>query len=285
VQLDKVLSRADDFDILHFHTDYNHFPATRKSQLPTVTTLHGRLDLPDLVPLYDQFDQIPLISISQAQRQFLGHVNWIGNVYHGLPLHLHKPGPISDKRDYLAFLGRISPEKRPDRAIRIAVKAGMKLKIAAKIDAVDQQYFDSEIKPLLDSPGIEFLGEINESQKTEFLGNALAYLFPIDWPEPFGLTMIEAMACGTPTIAFRCGSVPEIVEDGLTGFVVTSEEEAVAALGRLDKLSRARCRAAFERRFTSCRMAREYVNIYESLTEGGFLHHAPDPAELTTHLP
>jgi glycosyltransferase involved in cell wall biosynthesis len=285
VQLDKVLSRADDFDILHFHTDYNHFPATRKSQLPTVTTLHGRLDLPDLVPLYDQFDQIPLISISQAQRRFLGHVNWIGNVYHGLPLHLHKPGPISDKRDYLAFLGRISPEKRPDRAIRIAVKAGMKLKIAAKIDAVDQQYFDTEIKPLLDSPGIEFLGEINESQKTEFLGNALAYLFPIDWPEPFGLTMIEAMACGTPTIAFRCGSVPEIVEDGLTGFVVTSEEEAVAALGRLDKLSRARCRTTFERRFTSCRMAREYVNIYESLIDGGFLHQAPDPAELTTHLP
>jgi glycosyltransferase involved in cell wall biosynthesis len=284
VLLDKVLSQAADFDILHFHTDYSHFPATRQLQLPAVTTLHGRLDLPDLVPLYDHFDQVPLVSISQSQRQFLGRVNWVGNVYHGLPLHLHIPQPTSGERDYLAFLGRISPEKRPDRAIRIAAKAGLKLKIAAKVDAVDREYFESEIKPLLDLPCVEFLGEINEMQKTEFLANALAYLFPIDWPEPFGLTMIEAMACGTPTIAFRCGSVPEIIEDGVTGFVVNSEEEAEIALRHVGRVSRARCRATFERRFTACRMARDYVNIYESLVDGDFLRCAHSPMEMTTHL-
>lgn len=284
VLLDKVLSRAAEFDILHFHTDYNHFPATRHLQLPTVTTLHGRLDLPDLVPIYNQFDQMPLVSISQSQRQFLGRVNWVGNVYHGLPLHLHRPRTMSGQGDYLAFLGRISPEKRPDRAIRIAIKAGIRLKIAAKVDAVDRKYFESEIKPLLDLPGVEFLGEINETQKTEFLANALAYLFPIDWPEPFGLTMIEAMACGTPTIAFRYGSVPEIIEDGLTGFVVTNEEEALTALRQVGKLSRARCRATFERRFTACRMARDYINIYESLVDGGFLHNTPHPMELSIDL-
>ena len=280
VLMDKVLSSADEFDILHFHTDYSHFPATRNLQLPTVTTLHGRLDLPDLVPLYDQFGQVPLISISQSQRQFLGHVNWVGNVYHGLPMHLHQPKPISCQRDYLAFLGRISPEKRPDRAIRIAVEAGVKLKIAAKIDDVDRNYFESEIKQLLDSPGVEFLGEIDEVQKTDFLANALAYLFPIDWPEPFGLTMIEAMACGTPTIAFNCGSVPEIIEDGVTGFVVKSEQEALTALDKVRKLSRSRCRATFERRFSACRMARDYVNIYESLIDGCFLHQVSGPMEL-----
>jgi glycosyltransferase involved in cell wall biosynthesis len=284
ILLDQVLARAAEFDILHFHTDYGHFPATRHLHLPTVTTLHGRLDLPELVPLYSQFDQVPLISISQSQRQPLGRVNWVGNVYHGLPPHLHSPQPWHGERDYLAFLGRISPEKRPDRAIRIAVKAGMKLKIAAKVDAVDRHYFNSEIKPLLTLPGVEFLGEINETQKTEFLSNAFAYLFPIDWPEPFGLTLIEAMACGTPTIAFRCGSVPEIIEDGVNGFIVTSEEEAVMALRRVGKLSRARCRATFERRFTACRMAREYVNIYQAMTDGILPCHVSQSAELIADL-
>jgi glycosyltransferase involved in cell wall biosynthesis len=265
VLLDKVLARAGDFDILHFHTDYTHFPATRSLQLPTITTLHGRLDLPDLFPLYQRFARQPLVSISQAQRPPLGRVNWVGNVYHGLPANLYQPHTEHGK--YLAFLGRISPEKRPDRAIRIAVKAGMTLKIAAKVDAVDRQYFETNIKPLLNQPGIEFLGEINESQKPAFLGNAYAYLFPIDWPEPFGLTMIEAMACGTPTVAFRCGSVPELVDDGVTGYIVKSEEEAVQALERVSSLSRAKCRATFERRFTASRMAKDYVSIYRSLVE------------------
>ena len=263
ILLDKVLAKASEFDVLHFHTDYQHFPATRNLQLPAVTTLHGRLDLPDLVPLYQQFDRVPLVSISQSQRRPLGRVNWVGNVHHGLPMNLYrlqaKPG------EYLAFLGRISPEKRPDRAIQIAKKAGMKLKIAAKVDAVDRKYFESTIRPLLDDPDVDFLGEINEQEKNEFLGKAYAYLFPIDWPEPFGVSMIEAMACGTPTVAFCCGSVPEVIEDGVTGFIVRSEDEAVKALDRVSGLSRARCRATFERRFTACRMAKDYLSIYEAL--------------------
>jgi glycosyltransferase involved in cell wall biosynthesis len=265
IMLDKVLERADGFDILHFHTDYAHFPATRSLQLPTVTTLHGRLDLPDLVPLYKQFARQPLVSISQSQREPLGNVNWVANVHHGLPIHMYRP--YHNAGEYLAFLGRISPEKRPDRAIRIAQRVGMPLKIAAKIDDVDRQYFETVIRPLLDHPGVEFVGEINEKQKNEFLGSAFAYLFPIDWPEPFGLTMIEAMACGTPTIAFDCGSVPEVIDDGLTGFIVTSEEQAVQALKRVSGLNRARCRATFERRFTVCRMAKAYVSVYESLAQ------------------
>jgi glycosyltransferase involved in cell wall biosynthesis len=264
VMLDKILTAAEQFDILHFHTDYTHFPATRALRLPTVTTLHGRLDLPDLRPLYERFDRQPLVSISQSQREPLGRVNWVGNVYHGLPANLYR---LQSGGDYLAFLGRISPEKRPDRAISIAVKAGMKLKIAAKVDPVDRVYFESTVKPLLDHPNVEFLGEINERQKNEFLGHAYAYLFPIDWPEPFGLAMIEAMACGTPTIAFRCGSIPELIDDGVTGFIVESEEEAVDALKRIKYLSRARCRATFERRFTACRMAKDYLNIYDSVAE------------------
>ena len=283
ILLDKVFSRADDFDILHFHTDYNHFPTSRQLHVPTVTTLHGRLDLPDLEPLYNYFDQMPLVSISQSQRVFLKRVNWVGNVYHGLPRnHLQNLKSQPGQHDFLAFVGRISPEKRPDRAIRIAVQAGMKLKIAAKIDAVDRQYFESQVKPLLDLPGVEFLGEMDEFQKIELLANASAYLFPIDWPEPFGLTMIEAMACGTPTIAFRCGSVPEIIDDGVTGFVVTSEDEAVAALREVKNISRARCRATFERRFTSCRMARDYVSIYEALIDGACLDSLPRSFEVTT---
>jgi len=263
VMLDKVLELSHRFDVLHFHTDYLHFPAARNLQLPAVTTLHGRLDMPDLEPLFERFDQVPVISISQAQRRPLGRVNWVGNVYHGLPTNLCRP--CGEHENYLAFLGRISPEKRPDRAIRIAQKAGMKLKIAAKVDEVDRKYFESEIEPMLNAPGVEFLGEIDESQKNEFLGKAYAYIFPIDWPEPFGLSMIEAMACGTPTIAFGCGSVPEVIEDGVTGFIVNSEAEAVRALQRVAGMNRAQCRAGFERRFTACRMAKDYLSIYEAL--------------------
>jgi len=219
--------------------------------------------MPDLEPLFERFDQVPVVSISQAQRRPLGRVNWVGNVYHGLPTNLCRP--CEQHENYLAFLGRISPEKRPDRAIRIAQKAGMKLKIAAKVDEVDRKYFESEIEPLLDAPGVEFLGEIDESRKNAFLGKAYAYIFPIDWPEPFGLSMIEAMACGTPTIAFCCGSVPEVIEDGVTGFIVNSEEEAVRALQRVAGMNRAQCRAGFERRFTACRMAKDYLSIYEAL--------------------
>jgi glycosyltransferase involved in cell wall biosynthesis len=262
---DQVLSRKNDFDILHFHTDYAHFPISKSLELPVVTTVHGRLDIPDLLPLYRHFSQMPVVSISMAQRDPLEKANWVGNVYHGLPAELHSL--CDNPSDYLAFLGRISPEKRPDRAIRIAVRAGMKLKIAAKIDRVDREYFDSQIKPLLKRPGIEFIGEISESEKSSFLGNALAYLFPIDWPEPFGLTMIEAMACGTPTIAFNCGSVPEIIEDGVTGYIVESEEEAVRALGLLHLLQRKTCREVFEKRFSARRMAEEYLAIYRSVAK------------------
>lgn len=262
---DQVLSRKDEFDILHFHTDYAHFPISKNLDLPVVTTVHGRLDIPDLLPLYRHFSSMPIVSISMAQRDPLEEANWVGNVYHGLPAELH---PLcNNPSDYLAFLGRISPEKRPDRAIRIAVRAGMKLKIAAKIDKVDREYFDSQIKPLLKRPGIEFLGEINEREKSSFLGDALAYLFPIDWPEPFGLSMIEAMACGTPTIAFNCGSVPEVIEDGVTGYIVESEEEAVRALGRLHRLRRETCREVFERRFSARGMAEDYLAIYRSLSK------------------
>jgi glycosyltransferase involved in cell wall biosynthesis len=263
VMLDKVLECAHKFDVLHFHADYLHFPATKNFSLPSVTTLHGRLDLQDLVPLYQRFGQLKFVSISQSQRRPLGRINWVGNVPHGLPVNVCRLHP--QPGEYLAFLGRISPEKRPDRAIRIAEKAGMKLKIAAKVDEVDRKYFESEIKPLLDSPNVEFLGEIDESQKNEFLGNAYAYLFPIDWPEPFGLSMIEAMACGTPTIAFGCGSVPEVIDEGVTGFIVNSEEEAVKALKRVPGVNRAQCRARFERRFTACRMAKDYLSIYKAI--------------------
>jgi glycosyltransferase involved in cell wall biosynthesis len=272
---DDVLSRKDEFDILHFHTDYFHFPFSKNLDLPVVTTVHGRLDLPDLLPLYRHFRQMPVVSISMAQREPLDQVNWVGNIYHGLPTGLH---PLSNEPgDYLAFLGRISPEKRPDRAIRIAVRSGMKLRIAAKIDRVDREYFDSQIKPLLKRPGIEFIGEISEAEKSSFLGNARAYLFPIDWPEPFGLTMIEAMACGTPTIAFNCGSVPEVIDDGVTGFIVESEEEAVRALSRLRLLNRESCRQSFESKFTACRMAEDYLAIYRGLVKqrSGRAAHAP----------
>jgi len=264
VMLDQVRRRAHTFDILHFHIDLLHFPLIRPSSERTVTTLHGRLDLPDLIPFYEAFPEVPLVSISNAQRRPMPPVNWAGTVYHGIPRSL-----LPFKRgtgEYLAFLGRISPEKRPDRAIEIAVRAGLPLKIAAKIDNVDRAYWSTVIAPMVHAnPGVEYIGEISDTEKAEFLGNARALLFPIDWPEPFGLVMIEAMACGTPVIAFEAGSVPEIIDDGVSGFVVNSIEEAVDAVGRLDAIDRARVRFTFERRFSVERMAKDYLSIYTRL--------------------
>jgi glycosyltransferase involved in cell wall biosynthesis len=262
VMLEEVLDRADQFDIIHFHVDYMHFPLSKLSGLVHLTTLHGRLDSPDLVPLYRKYKNMPVISISRNQRKPLPWVNWVGNVYHGLPEDLL---PLGDGRGkYLAFLGRISPEKRVDRAIEIAKALNMPLKIAAKIDSSDRPYFEREIKHLLNTPNVEFVGEINERQKGEFLGNAYAYLFPIDWPEPFGLTMIESMACGTPTIAFNCGSVPEVITNGVSGFIVESLDEAVEAVRQAAAVDRGACRAEFINRFSAPKMARQYVKLYEA---------------------
>jgi glycosyltransferase involved in cell wall biosynthesis len=262
--LDKVLEHVvrDEFDVVHFHIDYFHFPISRAYRIPHATTLHGRLDLPDLPPLYRRYPEMPVVSISQSQRKPLPFANWIGNVYHGLPENALRAGEGNGK--YLAFLGRVCPEKRVDRAIEIAMKTGLPLKIAAKVDHVDREYFETQIKHLLDQPGIEYVGEITEDQKSEFLGNASALLFPIDWPEPFGLAMIEAMACGTPTLAFRCGSVPEILSP-LTGQIVETMDEAVSAVESLLATDRRAIRRAFEARFTASRMARDYVSLYESI--------------------
>jgi glycosyltransferase involved in cell wall biosynthesis len=263
--LDCVLQQARDFDILHFHIDLMQFPLLRSLSVPTVTTLHGRLDLPDLHPFYRAFPDYPLVSISHAQRAPLPPVNWLATVHHGLPADLLRCRP--QRGDYLAFLGRICPEKGIEAAIEIAKRAGLPLKIAAKVDAVDRVYFQQQVAPLLDHPLIEFIGEIDERQKNAFLGGARALLVPIDWPEPFGLVMIEAMACGTPVIAFPRGAVPEIVEPGVTGFIVESVEEAVAAVPRVDELDRPLIRQRFERRFTADRMTRDYIAAYERLLE------------------
>lgn len=260
VLLEEVFRRVDDFDVLHFHVDYLCFPFTRRLPVPHVTTLHGRLDIPDLIPLHREYRGMPVTSISDAQRAPLPWLNWRGTVHHGLPADLHRG--IDEPEAYLAFLGRISPEKGLDRAIEIARRAGLPLRIAAKIDHADLAYYEEVIKPLLAQPHVDFVGEIGEAEKQRFLGNARALLFPIDWPEPFGLVMIEAIACGTPVIAFRRGSVPEVLSDGEAGFVVSTVEEAVEAVGRLDEISRRGCRAVFERRFTARRMAREYLQIY-----------------------
>jgi glycosyltransferase involved in cell wall biosynthesis len=266
VMLDEVLKRADEFDVLHFHIDHLHFPLVRAFAQRTVTTLHGRLDLPDLRPFHAAFPEMPLVSISREQRRWLPRqLKWVGNVYHGLPAD-SLPFTSSSDGEYLAFLGRISPEKRPDRAIEIATRAGLPLRIAAKVDPVDQAYWDQVIAPMIKShPNVEFIGEIDQARKADFLSCARALLFPIDWPEPFGLVMIEAMACGTPVIAFRAGSVPEVVDDGVTGFIVDDVEGAVAAVARLRELDRNRVRAIFERRFTVERMADDYLLIYRAL--------------------
>jgi glycosyltransferase involved in cell wall biosynthesis len=263
LMLEMVCREARNVDLVHFHIDYLHFPLSRRYRWANVTTLHGRLDLPELRPLYRVYRDMPLISISDAQRRPLSWANWQGTVHHGLPrdLYTFREQPAQ----YLAFLGRISPEKRVDRAIEIARRVGMKLKIAAKIDRADREYFETKIKHLFDDPLVEFIGEIGGRDKDEFLGNAHALLFPIDWPEPFGLVMIEALACGTPVIAWRCGSVPEVIEDNVNGFIVDSMDEAVRAVERVSSLSRRRCREVFEQRFSIERMTRDYMALYERL--------------------
>ena len=266
VMLEKVRRQAGDFDVLHFHIDHIHFPIFRDIAERMVTTLHGRLDLPDLQPLYEEFCDIPLVSITRHQRLPMPPVNWVGMVHHSLPVHIY-PFSASPNGGYLAFLGRICPEKRADRAIEIARRAGMTLKIAAKVDAVDRSYFEDHIRHLLGHPLIEFVGEIGEQEKARFLGNARALLFPIDWPEPFGLVMIEAMACGTPVIAYGCGSVPEVIDEGVSGFIVGGIDEAVDAVRNLDALDRYRVRRRFEERFSVERMAKDYLAIYHSMAE------------------
>ena len=263
LMLEQVARRIDEFDIVHLHVDYLGYSLMRRLDVPYVSTLHGRLDLPPLQPLYDLFSDSPVVSISDAQRAPLPQAHYVATVHHGLPERLLTPG--FGAGGYLAFLGRISPEKAPDAAIRIAGKAGMKLKIAAKVDKVDREYFADRIEPLLAQPHVEYIGEIGDHEKSEFLGNAAGLLFPIDWPEPFGLTMIEAMACGTPVIARRRSSVPEVIEDGVTGFIVETDDEAAAAVQRLRKLDRARVRRVFDERFTARRMADNYVNVYRRL--------------------
>ena len=266
LMLDRVREMADEFDILHFHIDQFHFPLFRPIANRTVTTLHGRQDLHDLKPLYVGFSDMPLVSISNSQRKPIANANFAATVYHGLPLQMLKP-TYKPSGNYVAFLGRISPEKRPDRAIRIAQALGVRIKIAAKIDKVDEAYFRESIAPLFNQPGVEYIGEIDERSKSEFLGQASALLFPIDWPEPFGLSMIEAMACGTPVLAFRCGSVPEIVDPGVTGMIVDTMDEAIRVLPQVLALDRRAVRQKFEQRFSAARMAKDYAQVYRSLVK------------------
>ena len=263
LMLEKVALLAPHFDVVHFHIDYLHYPLSRRKRIPQLTTLHGRLDLPELPPLYTEFQDMPVVSISDAQRLPLPHAQWLRTIHHGLPTDLHRYGTGSG--GYLAFVGRTSPEKRLDRAIEIARRAQIPLRIAAKVDPVDREYFQTVIEPLLDGPYVEFVGEIGDAEKSDFLGNASALLFPIDWPEPFGLVMIEAMACGTPVIAFPGGSVREVIDPGVTGFIVESVEAAVATIDAATRLDRARCRATFEARFSARRMASDYVALYEEV--------------------
>src|SRR5258708_7524906 len=263
VFLQAIAARVDEFDIIHAHVDYLGYPFLERTGVPFVTTLHGRLDLPELGPLYDSFHDVPVVSISDSQREPLPNANYVATVYHGLPERMLLPG--FGTGGYLAFIGSISPEKAPDAAVRVAAKAGMKLKIAAKVDAVDREYFATHIEPLLEEPNVEYIGEISDAEKSNFLGNAAGLIFPIAWREPFGLAMIEAMACGTPVIAFRRGSVPEVVDDGVTGFIVEDEAQAAAAARRLHQIDRARNRHVFEARFTARRMTEDYLNVYRRL--------------------
>jgi glycosyltransferase involved in cell wall biosynthesis len=278
VMVEQVLQEASQFDIIHFHIDYLHFPLWRRQRTPQVTTLHGRLDLPEIIPLYREFRDMAVVSISDAQRLPLPWINWQETIYHGLPENLYtfcdQPGA------YLAFIGRISPEKGVDRAIEVAKRLGMPLKIAAKVDANDQEYFTQVVQPLLRHPLVEYVGEIGEGDKDVFLGHAAALLFLVDWPEPFGLSMIEAMACGTPVIAYRRGSVPEVIDDGVTGFIVDSLEGAVGAVEEVASLSRRRCREVFEERFSATRMAHDYVRIYRQLVEAAPVPERQLPASL-----
>jgi glycosyltransferase involved in cell wall biosynthesis len=273
--VERIYRRKEEFDVLHFHIDYFPLALFCRQKVPYLTTIHGRLDLPELVESYETYAYSPFVSISNNQRRPIPHLNWVRTVLHGMPANLLTPQPV--RQEYGAFLGRISPEKGVDRAIKIAGKAGMKLKIAAKVDNADKEYYDSQIKPLIQgNPDVEFIGEINDAQKPDFLSGAHALIFPINWPEPFGLVMIEAMACGTPVIAYNCGSVPEVMDDGLTGFIVNNIDEAVAAVGKIHTLDRARVRATFDRRFTARRMAEDYLDVYEELAQPArHLHAVP----------
>jgi glycosyltransferase involved in cell wall biosynthesis len=271
--VERIYRRKDEFDVLHFHIDYFPLALFSRQKVPYLTTIHGRLDLQELIDTYGTYADSPFVSISNSQRRPIPNLNWVRTVYHGMPAGLLTPQPV--KQEYGAFLGRISPEKGVDRAIRIAGKSGMKLKIAAKVDNADKEYYDSQIKPLIQgNPDVEFIGEINDAQKPDFLSGAHALIFPINWPEPFGLVMIEAMACGTPVIAFNCGSVPEVMDHGVTGFIVNSIDEAAAAVGKVHTLDRARVRATFDRRFTARRMAEDYLDVYEELAQPARHLHA-----------
>jgi glycosyltransferase involved in cell wall biosynthesis len=263
--LERVLREKDEFDLIHFHIDYLHFPLSRSHALPQVSTLHGRLDYPDLIPLYREFSDMPVISISDSQRRPLPWANWHGTVHHGLPEDSFEP--CLAPGEYLAFLGRVSPEKGLDDAIQIARRCGMPLKIAAKIDRADRDYFDTRIRPFLDHSLVEFIGEIREHEKNEFLGKATALLFPIRWEEPFGIVMIEAMASGVPVIAYPRGSVPEIIEDGVSGYLVHDIDSAVQAVSRISGIERHVCRRRFEERFTAKRMAQDYLTVYQGLAK------------------
>jgi glycosyltransferase involved in cell wall biosynthesis len=268
--LERVRRRANEFDFLHFHLDYYPFSLFSRQSTPFLTTLHGRLDLPEHQPVFDTFSNAPVVSISSAQRRPLPQARWIKTIHHGLPEKLLVPMPV--KPHYLAFLGRIAPEKRVDRAIRIAEHCGIPLKIAAKVDPVDRDYYEEEICPMLKSSNVEYIGEIGDNEKSAFLSGAIALLVPIDWPEPFGLVMIEAMACGTPVIAYNRGSVPEVIDEGLTGYIVEDEAGAIGAVDRLTHLSRARIRQQFEERFTARRMALDYLAVYRSLMDATTPH-------------
>lgn len=279
--LDEVRRQADDFDIVHFHNDLIHFPLVSTLKTPTLTTLHGRLDLPDLPHFYKQFSQVPVVAISNSQRSYMRGANFVATIPHGLR---KDRTALNFARDggYLAFLGRVSPEKGPDRAIAIAMRAGIPLKMAAKIDRVDQDYWAQVVRPLVvGNPMVEFIGEIGEHEKPAFLGGALALIFPIDWPEPFGIAMIEAMACGTPVLAFRRGSVPEVIDHGVTGYIVSGVDEAVASMGELVRLDRRTVRRRFEERFTAERMTRDYVEVYKQLADwSGEVHRLNDATAL-----
>jgi glycosyltransferase involved in cell wall biosynthesis len=278
IALARLANRASHFDVVHSHIDWVHIPLLQHLGVPFVTTLHGRLDWPDLSGSFQScFGDAPFVSISDAQRVPLPHGRWVGTVYHGMPKYLLKPNLTPG--GYLAFLGRITPEKGPETAISLARTAGIPLKIAAKVDRADQAYFDCKVSPLIDGKAVEFVGEIAEQQKAEFLGNAAALLFPICWPEPFGLVVIEAMACGTPVIAFRGGSVPELIENGITGFVVASYDAALSAIHGIATIDRRGVRAGFERRFTARRMAKDYLRIYEALAQSN-ITQAPASAEV-----
>lgn len=269
--VEQVVQRASEFDVVHFHIDHLHFPISRALSLPQLTTLHGRLDLSNLPRIYEEFADMPVVSISDAQRAPLPHARWIGTVHHGLPRDLLRFNPRGG--DYFAFVGRISPEKRVDRAIGIAKALKIPIRIAAKVDPADRDYFADQIKPLLNDPLVDYIGEIGDAEKGDFIGNARALLFPIDWPEPFGLVLIEAFACGTPVVAFRNGSVPEVMEEGVTGYTVNDMHAAIEAARRVGQLDRARIREVFEQRFTSTRMAEDYLRIY-----GEFLDTRNNPA-------